>query len=160
MQPKRRFKTGRPNFQATREQRNLVMYASAAGRKLDNICLLVRDPRTGKPIDVNTLKANFQFELDTGALDLLCVAGMTLRRAMVRFGSVEAAKWVEKTRGGMKEGVSMTLQDPDGRPLTQQTVIILPANGRETGVSEAEAERLVRRGKHNGAGKANGHARH
>jgi hypothetical protein len=61
---------GQPPFEPTREQRRFV--AAMAGTRMtwDEMCQLVLNPRSGKPISKETLGKYFRQELDAGKAKL------------------------------------------------------------------------------------------
>jgi len=57
---------GRPVFVPTDEKRKLVTSLIGYGLTRLEICDVLRNPSTGKPISVNTLKKHFEQEIETG----------------------------------------------------------------------------------------------
>jgi hypothetical protein len=57
---------GRKPFEPTEEQRRQVEAFAAYGIPQEDMCKLLLNPRTGKPIDLKTLHKHFRVELDTG----------------------------------------------------------------------------------------------
>jgi hypothetical protein len=59
---------GRKPFEPTEEQRRQVEAFAAYGIPQEDMCKLIPNPRTGKPIDLKTLHKHFRVELDTGMI--------------------------------------------------------------------------------------------
>jgi hypothetical protein len=140
---------GHPTFEATSYQRELVKALCACGAKVDEIAKLIINPDTGKPIHYDTLKNVFFRELELGVLEQhLKITNSLYEMAVGRDAvyddkgnllraplapNLGAIVWWEKTRRGFKEGVVLTHQDPNGKPLQgAQVVVVLPPNGRES----------------------------
>jgi hypothetical protein len=64
-----------PRFQPTQDQRNSVEAMIGFGITEDAICDLIRNPRTGKPIDEKTLRRHFKSEISTGETKLKSLVG-------------------------------------------------------------------------------------
>ncbi len=62
----KRAGAGRPKLEPTQELRDQVK-ALAAYLEQDDLCQLIINPVTGKPIDGKSLRKHFREELDTGA---------------------------------------------------------------------------------------------
>ena len=62
----RRSRTGYHRFVPTKEQRDNVEALTGYGIPHEEICRLVINPRTGRPIDDKTLRRHFRSELETG----------------------------------------------------------------------------------------------
>jgi hypothetical protein len=56
----------KPAFEPTDEQRNSVQTMAGHGIPHKEIALTVINPRTGRPIDDETLRKAFRYELDVG----------------------------------------------------------------------------------------------
>ena len=54
-------------FKPTAEQRESVELMISYGAPEAEICLLIKNPETGKPIEVETLREHFASEIATGA---------------------------------------------------------------------------------------------
>ena len=98
-----------PRFQPSPEQRELVRMLSGIGTRAAEICLLVKNPATGKPIDEKTLRSRFREELDEGMVQANARVGKTLFQFATdpKGGSksVTAAIFWMKCRAGWKETV-------------------------------------------------------
>ncbi|TDX61941.1 hypothetical protein EDE12_11242 [Methylosinus sp. sav-2] len=57
---------GRKPFEPSEDQRRQVEAFAAYGIPQEDMCKLLLNPRTGKPIDLKTLHKHFRVELDTG----------------------------------------------------------------------------------------------
>jgi hypothetical protein len=84
--------SGRPRFEPTPEQRELVRTLSSIGVQQENICRVIKN--RGKPIDAKTLRLHFREELDEAEL----LANAAVGRSLFRFAT--------DPRGGMKAVVS------------------------------------------------------
>jgi hypothetical protein len=59
-------KTGRPAFQASQEQKNMVKAMVGFGIPVEDICKVIENPATGKPIDKKTAYRHFREEIESG----------------------------------------------------------------------------------------------
>ena len=111
-----------PRFQPSPEQRELVRMLSGIGTRAAEICLLVKNPATGKPIDEKTLRLRFREELDEGMVQANARVGKTLFQFATdpKGGpkSVTAAIFWMKCRAGWKETVINEVTGKDGVPLS------------------------------------------
>jgi hypothetical protein len=89
----------RPRFEPTAQQRQLVEMTAGFGLCHRDICLLVTNPRTQRPIDEKTLRKMFRSELDTGAVKANMAVAKSLWRKAIN-GDVTAAIWWTKCRMG------------------------------------------------------------
>jgi hypothetical protein len=139
------------------EMRRHVTMLAAHGLTEEAICQFFINPQTDRPINVETLRINFRVELRTGKLK----ADLEVSRALynnavgkatviqvekLKGGKVKktlleegrpadntAIIWYEKTRRGFREGMVFNHAGKDAEAeLPTQTVVILPANGRES----------------------------
>ena len=98
-----------PRFQPSPEQRELVRMLSGIGTRAAEICLLVKNPATGKPIDEKTLRLRFREELDEGMVQANARVGKTLFQFATDpkggMKAVTAAIFWMKCRAGWKETV-------------------------------------------------------
>ena len=91
-----------PKFEPTEEQRKTVERAAGFGLPQDKICQLVVSDRTGRPIDDDTLRRHFAFELERGmAVTQYKVASSLVDNALA--GNVTAQIWYTKSRMGWSE---------------------------------------------------------
>jgi len=89
-------------FEPTRQQRDLVESLAGHGGQDAEICRLVLNPRTGKPIDTKTLMKAFRHELDIGATKVNAKVAESLFKQAIS-GNVTAQIWWTKCRMGWKE---------------------------------------------------------
>lgn len=89
---------GANKFIATPEQRSLVKMAVAEGIAQETIARNIKNPRTGKPITVETLVREFKEELDTGYFEAQMIVGSSLL-AKVKQKDLGSIVWWDKTRG-------------------------------------------------------------
>jgi len=72
-----------PAFKPTAEQRESVELMISYGAPETEICLLIKNPETGKPIEVETLREHFASEIATGATKLKSLLGNRIVAAML-----------------------------------------------------------------------------
>ena len=72
-----------PAFKPTAEQRESVELMISYGVPETEICLLFKNPETGKPIEVETLREHFASEIATGATKLKSLLGNRVVAAML-----------------------------------------------------------------------------
>jgi hypothetical protein len=89
-------------FEPTRQQRDMVEALVGYGMPYLEICRLVLNPRTGKPIDTKTLMKAFRSELDVGATKANAKVAESLFKQATG-GNVTAQIWWTKCRMGWKE---------------------------------------------------------
>jgi hypothetical protein len=63
-------RSGRKTFVQTAEQHNNVKVLSGSGMPQEQICQLVINPQTGKPLDEKSLRKHFKREIATGEIEL------------------------------------------------------------------------------------------
>lgn len=66
---------GRKPFEPTQEQRDNVGAMVGSGVPLAKICLLIKNPQTGKPLSENTLLKAFPTEIATGRATVEALVG-------------------------------------------------------------------------------------
>jgi hypothetical protein len=131
---------GMPAFEPTDRDRAQVETLASYGVEHEDICLLVINPRTGKPIAPKTLRQAFRAELDTGMIkanakvaESLYVQavgapaafdaqGRKLRNEIPR--NVTAGIFWAKTRMGWKEIARHEMTGNNGGPIQ----IVITAN--------------------------------
>lgn len=106
---------GQPPFEPTKADRERVGVA-AAFMPHEQICLLVKNPRTGKPISVETLLRAFPEELATGKVNVHHEIANSLYRRAREDGpaGVTAAIFLAKTRMGFREKQVVELEVKSG----------------------------------------------
>jgi len=111
---------GRKQFQPLPEQRKMVQAMTGYGVPQEDICMVILNPSTGKPIDSKTLRRCFRRELDTGTVIANSkVAESLYNKALgAGQGAVTAAIFWLKTRAGWKETQVMEHTGKDGAPIT------------------------------------------
>lgn len=122
-------------LEVTEDLRATVRKLAECGVSQEDMCKLITNPETGKPIHRNTLTKHFSEELDTALIELRVKTASALIGALDDDKlKVSAAKWLEQSRFGYSEKRVNTIQDPNGEaPFKQQqnVVINIPTNGRE-----------------------------
>ena len=63
-------RSGRKMFVPLPAQRNIVKTLTGLGMPQLQICRLVTNPQTGKPLDPKSLRKHFALEIQTGAAEL------------------------------------------------------------------------------------------
>jgi hypothetical protein len=112
-------------FNPTAEQRGNVEAMIGYGIPDADICLLSKNPETGKPIDLKTLRSHFAREIATGVTKLKSLAGNRIVAAMLgRDGGLTDGLTQAKllmlfaeTRMGWKETVADEQANEDRRPF-------------------------------------------
>jgi hypothetical protein len=112
-------------FNPTAEQRGNVEAMIGYGIPEADICLLIKNPETGKPIDLKTLRSHFAREIATGVTKLKSLAGNRIVAAMLgRDGGLTDGLTQAKllmlfaeTRMGWKETVADEHANEDRRPF-------------------------------------------
>ena len=126
--PKPHRATGKPRgrpegtgFHPTDEQRAMVKAAAGYRIAEDEICKVVINPKTKRPISRTTLQQHFRDEIDQGYATLhIRIMAATVRNALgdirqgpdgrtevVREGNVTAQIWLQKTLYGARELVDL-----------------------------------------------------
>jgi hypothetical protein len=108
-------------FVPTKEQRDNVEAMTGFGIRESDICLVIKNPETGNPIDEHTLRLHFREELDTGFIKAHArVAGSMYEMATkcenwpTRLG---AAAFYLARRAGWKETSVQEHMGKDGNPI-------------------------------------------
>jgi hypothetical protein len=87
---------GRPmskKFAPTVEQRGNVEAMTGFGISREEICLLIKNPETGKPIDRKTLRLHFPEEIATGHTRANAASGRRLPAPTAGLKTTAAARW-------------------------------------------------------------------
>lgn len=95
---------GPPVFEPTAEHRTTVETVAGFGLIYRDICLLIINPHTGKPISEPTLRGKFKRELAVGTVKTNANVVKSLYTQATK-GNVTAAIWWTKCRMGWKETV-------------------------------------------------------
>jgi hypothetical protein len=113
-------------FNPTAEQRGNVEAMIGYGIPEADICLLIKNPETGKPIDLKTLRGHFAREIATGVTKLKSLAGNRIVAAMLgRDGGCVTDELTQakllmlfaETRMAWKETVADEHANEDRRPF-------------------------------------------
>jgi hypothetical protein len=122
---------GRKPFEPTEKQRITVAAMAACGMPQDMICSKIKNPQTGKSVDMKTLRAAFRDELkEAKALATAMVAQNLFQHAMGKGReAVTAGIFWMKCQAGWKEAQKVELTGADGGPI--QNVSMTPAEFRE-----------------------------
>jgi hypothetical protein len=135
-----------PTFEPTQEQRDVVEATIAFGIPEAQVCRLIKNPSTGKPIGEKTLRKYFAAEIAVGAVKLKSLIGTLIVNTIlgrknkdgVPLGLTDERTrgmlmvFFAKTRMGWRETVVNEHTGKDGGPIaTVGTLVILPDNGRD-----------------------------
>ena len=108
-------------FVPTAEQRQNVEAMTGFGIKHDDICLLIKNRETGKPIDKKTLELHFADEIATGAIKANAKVGSSLFRDATECPNdrarVDASKFWLRIRAGWKDTTVHEHVGKDGGPI-------------------------------------------
>ena len=126
-------RSGRKMFVPTPEQRNNVKILTALGIPQQQICRLVINQQTGKPLDEKSLRKHFEREIATGATELFArmgnfivanIFGMATPAGTVAIDNQHVrgtlAIFFAKTRMGWKETVADRHKEHVGGPIEYQ----------------------------------------
>jgi len=127
-------------FEPTRQQRDLVEALVGYGIPYAEICRLVLNPRTAKPIDTKTLMKAFRNELDVGATKANAKVAESLFKQATS-GNVTAQIWWTKCRMGWKEPPAAV--ELSGR--VDSTIEVVNARERVIRKLDSLAERIAGR---------------
>jgi hypothetical protein len=127
-------------FEPTKQQRDMVEALVGYDVRYTEICRLVVNPRTGKPIDTKTLMKAFRSELDVGATKANAKVAESLFKQATS-GNVTAQIWWTKCRMGWKEPPSAV--ELSGR--VDSTLEVVNARERVTRKLNSLAERIAGR---------------
>jgi hypothetical protein len=119
-------------FKPTTEQRNTVEAMIGFGIPEREICKLIKNRETGRPIAEKTLRQAFAAEIDTGQTKANAQVGKIIYATITGTAGgikddrarIQAALFWAKMRMGWKETITI------GTPLAS-VVVILPDNGRD-----------------------------
>ncbi len=119
-------------FEPTPEQRQNVEAMTGFGIPQDNICLLIKNRNTGKPIDRKTLASHFADEIATGVAKANAkVAGSLFKDATECTNDrarVAASSFWLKMRAGWKDTSVIEHTGKDGGPIqTENAITIISA---------------------------------
>ena len=113
---------GMPKFEPTEEQRKTVERAAGFGLPQDKICQLVVSDRTGRPIDDDSLRRHFAFELERGmAVTQYKVANSLVDNALA--GNVAAQIWYTKAQMGWSETSVIKHEDSRFESMSDDEII-------------------------------------
>ncbi|EEA00133.1 hypothetical protein BH160DRAFT_4545 [Burkholderia sp. H160] len=107
---------GKPRFEATDEQRELVRALLLCGVQVTKLCRHVINPRTGRPVNYRTLTRVFRTEIETAVEDANAAVVTNLYRIATSPKEsapvVAAAIFWLRTKGGWRYA--------DGTPLREE----------------------------------------
>jgi hypothetical protein len=116
---------GRKPFIPTADHRKMVKAMAGYGIPEDEICKIVINPTTNKPVDGKTLRKHFRDELDTGEI----IANSKVAESLYRHatqgtgqGAVTAAIFWLKTRARWKETDRLEVTGKDGGPIQKHSI--------------------------------------
>ncbi|MDE2434604.1 MAG: hypothetical protein KGN37_17380 [Burkholderiales bacterium] len=109
-------------FIPTKEQREQVRLLAGLGTRQSDLCLLLKNPNTGKPIDLDTLKKHFSAEIEEGTLEATSKVAQTLFNIATNpdggKGAVAACIFWMKTRAQWRETNRTEITGADGEQLS------------------------------------------
>ena len=114
---KLKSKGGRPPFKPTDEQRRNVAMRVKIGLRREELCLLVVNPHTKKPISVDTLARHFPHELESGVANAKAQVGSSIVRRALDLNHPQGATcaiFFAKTRMGWKEHNVVEVESKSG----------------------------------------------
>ena len=114
----------RPPFVPTKKDRDMVKAMVGYGVPEDDICKVIVNPQTGKPLSKPTLIKHFRRELDLGQLEANAKVAQSLFRKATGNGPqcVSAAIFWLKTRARWKETDRLEVTGANGGAILQGTV--------------------------------------
>ena len=118
-------KGGRPVFEPTQDERQLVEALSGYGLRHCDICHLVRDG-----ISEPTLAKHFATELARGRAKAFSHVGKSLFQ-LAKEGNIQAAIWFSKTQMGWRETQGLDVSSSDGSMSPPTTIIFRAPNGKD-----------------------------
>jgi hypothetical protein len=108
LEVRERNRAGRPAFRPTDEQHRQVEAMVGYGIPEDQICRLITNQQTKRPIDGKTLRRHFRSEIETGQVKANVSVAQSLFRMAIG-GNVAAAIFWLKTRMGWKETAAVEM---------------------------------------------------
>jgi hypothetical protein len=94
-------RSGRKAFVPKPEQRAIVKSLTRWGIPQTEICRLVTNPQTGKPLDPKSLRKHFALEIGTGAVELKFLVGRFIVATILGLpppGTVAITDWRVRAR--------------------------------------------------------------
>jgi hypothetical protein len=113
---------GRKPFVPSDDHRRVVRAVSGYGMTEEQICKIIINPQTDKPIDLKTLRKHFRSELDTGSIIANSKVAETLYKMATQGNNVTAAIFWLKTRARWKETDRLEVTGQNGGPIQQHKV--------------------------------------
>lgn len=113
----RRTKGGRPPFEPTEEQRRNVEVMAGIGLRHEELCLLVINPHTEKPISGDTLRRHFADELARAIPKIKAQVGHSIVKRALDHAHPQGATcaiFFAKTRMGWKEQQVIEVETKSG----------------------------------------------
>ena len=146
---------GQPPFTPTDEQRAMVKAAAGYRIPEDEICLVIINPRSKRPISGMTLRKHFADEIAQGYASLrIRIMAATVRNALgivtqgpdgkvtvEREGNVTAQIWLQKTLYGAREHVDVVPPTP---VQTEDEELITLNSARRVAFTMALGARIVK----------------
>ena len=125
-------RSGRKTFVPTPEQRKKVKSLAGSGMPQEQICQLVINPQTDKPLDEKSLRKHFKREIATGEIELHALMDNFMITTILGVAPPAGARAIEnqharaalltffvKTRMGRKEAGAVVNEqaNKDGKPF-------------------------------------------
>jgi hypothetical protein len=105
-------RSGRKTFVPTPEQRQKVKALAGSGMPQEQICQLVINPQTDKPLDEKSLRTHFKREIATGEIELHALIDNFMITTILGVAPPAGARAIgnQHARGAL----DLFRQDPDG----------------------------------------------
>jgi len=126
-------RSGRKTFVPTAEQRGNVKVLAGLGMPQEQICRLVTNPQTGKPLDVKSLRKHFRPEIETAEIKLHALMGNFTSATILgtappagtraidnQHARASLLKFFARTRMGWKEPAVNRQKEPVDGPIEYQ----------------------------------------
>lgn len=107
---------GAPSFIPTPEQQAVVRLLIGSGRPHDEIVTAIKNPRTSKPISIETLHKAFTEEIRSGQVEMNTLA-MTGLAGQLKGGNMTAIIWWSKNRMGWQDSTVHEMSGKNGGPI-------------------------------------------
>ena len=123
--PAQKLVGGRPSYEPTERERRQIRSMSGLGLTQLDMCQLIVNPETGRPIDGKTLRAHFKEDLAKGRAATKVRVGRSLVQRAVDLSHPQGATcaiWYSKTQMGWKETVDVNVDSRTGVLVVRSNV--------------------------------------
>lgn len=126
-------KGGRPSFEPTKQQKSMVKTMCGFGIPVEDICKVIENPQTGKPINKTTAYKHFKDEIESGhvlanfkvAKNLFTIATGSTPQA------VTAAIFYLKCRARWSDKAGSDSEPEEVQAPSEIRIIGVPGRGKE-----------------------------